>query len=457
MTTPSTVAPASPASLSSRDRLLLLFLALDAIGGGYISYKLYTDSVLMKGTGKSSGSCSQTFGSSCDAALSHAASVFMGIAWPVWSAAFYFMIFGLLLTVSSALWRRLPMPPTEGAPWARFLTLSFLGACVISIYLGYINYTQLSSPCPMCTGLYIVNAVGLGLSLSLRPGKPAQLLQGIPGILKSSQTQGALLTFILAVVFFQFSYNDAVQSGVQLSKAQSERAAQELKSLYGTHTFDLSKAPRKGAANAKIQLVEFSDFECPFCARFAQELKTLQASFPDDLSIHFFQYPLSFHPSARIFAAVSICADQKGKFWETHDALFALATKRAQEKLNKTAVTDAELVSLANDIGLDPEVLLSCVRSPETDARIDADIAQASKVVFENPEQTLGLDPKQVAQLPNPNRVEGLIGTPTWFMNGYFFSPKQIQPSAVMMEPLVKRLLSLPDAAPAPAPAAPTP
>jgi protein-disulfide isomerase/uncharacterized membrane protein len=414
MTTPTP--PSAP--LSSRDRLLLVLLALVTLAGGFISYKLYADSVLIKGTGKSSGVCSEALGATCDHALNDSASTFLGIAWPVWSAAFYFMIFGLILTISAALWRRQPLPPAEGSPWARFLTLAFVATCGLSAYLAYINYVVLPSPCPMCTGLYIVNALSLGLAISLRPGKPADILRGIPDILKSNQVQGALIIFVVATLFFQWSYTKTVEEHKQRSVEQGERAAEGIDALYGPNQVDLSQAPVKGSHNAKVKLVEFSDFECPYCGRFAQELQSLRAAFPDDqLSIHFMQFPLSFHPNARLFAAVSICAQSHGKFWETHDALFALAEERRQKRISK-AVTDAELVTLATSVGLDPESLLTCAKSPATDARVQADLDQGQRL--------------------------GVMGTPTWYLNGHAFNPEKVQGRAIMIEPLVKRLLALP-------------
>ncbi len=415
--------------MTSKHRTLLILLALDLLAGGYISYRLYNDSILIKATGASSGSCSQAFGSSCDPALSHANAVFLNLAWPIWSGAFYFMLFGLLIAVSAAAWRGQQVVKTEGSPWVRFLTLSFTGAVVVSAFLAYVNYTQLTSPCPMCTGLYIVNALGFGLVLALRPGKPGEILGGLGDVLKSSQVQSALVTFTIALFGFAWLYNSRIDEMRKLSKEQGEMAAQGIQTLRGPTVLDVSLAPTKGSANAKVQLVEFSDFECPYCSKFAQETKQLQERFPgDQLSISFLHYPLDhacnpnvtrpFHQSACKAASASICAQKLGdKFWDMHDALFAFFTTNRELGQHDKPLTDNDIVALSTSIKLDPEQMMACIRSPETLARIQLDIAQA--------------DTAKVS------------GTPTWFLNGHDFRADKIAPIADTIEPLIKRLLDL--------------
>ena len=74
--------------------------------------------------------------------------------------------------------------------------------------------------------------------------------------------------------------------------------------------------------NAPVKIVEFSDFECPFCERVYPTMKALEAKFGSKISLEYRQYPLSFHPNAQKAAEASECAGEQGKFWEMHDALF---------------------------------------------------------------------------------------------------------------------------------------
>lgn len=77
-----------------------------------------------------------------------------------------------------------------------------------------------------------------------------------------------------------------------------------------------------GSKNAKVKVVEFSDFECPFCARAFPTIKALQAKYGDKLSLEYRHYPLPFHPNAQKAAEASECAGEQGKFWQMHDKMF---------------------------------------------------------------------------------------------------------------------------------------
>lgn len=90
-------------------------------------------------------------------------------------------------------------------------------------------------------------------------------------------------------------------------------------------TLDLSGAQVKGPANAKIQLVEFSDFECPFCIRAFPTVEKILNDYKGQVRFYYMQYPLTqLHPHAQKAAEASLCAADQGKFWELHDKLFSL-------------------------------------------------------------------------------------------------------------------------------------
>jgi len=79
-----------------------------------------------------------------------------------------------------------------------------------------------------------------------------------------------------------------------------------------------------GAKNGKITLLEFSDFECPYCARFIPTVNQIKDAYPNDVTVVFKHFPLSFHPLAKPAAVATECAAEQGKFWEMHDAIFKL-------------------------------------------------------------------------------------------------------------------------------------
>jgi len=85
----------------------------------------------------------------------------------------------------------------------------------------------------------------------------------------------------------------------------------------------VGNSPAIGSKNAKVTIVEFSDFECPFCARAFATVKQIKDAYPKDVKIVYKQLPLTnIHPNAQKAAEASICAKDQGKFWEMHDKMF---------------------------------------------------------------------------------------------------------------------------------------
>ena len=86
---------------------------------------------------------------------------------------------------------------------------------------------------------------------------------------------------------------------------------------------DPDKAPSIGIANGKVTVVEFSDFECPYCARAFSTVKQILKTYPNDVKFYYEQFPLTnIHPNSEKAAEASLCAQEQGKFWEYHDKLF---------------------------------------------------------------------------------------------------------------------------------------
>lgn len=126
----------------------------------------------------------------------------------------------------------------------------------------------------------------------------------------------------------------------------------------------------KGPNDALITIVEFSEFQCPFCSRVGPTLAQVMERFGADVRIVFKHNPLSFHDRAPAAARASIAAQNQGKFWEYHDLLFA-----AQDRLS-----DADLAGHAEQLGLDIARFNADIAAPETQARIDEDMALARRL-----------------------------------------------------------------------------
>ena len=126
----------------------------------------------------------------------------------------------------------------------------------------------------------------------------------------------------------------------------------------------------KGAKNAKVTLVEYSDFECPFCTRFIPTVEQVLEKYPDDVRVVYRHFPLrSIHPNAAPAAAASECAADQGKFWEFHDELFA----------QTNGLNDAVYTTIAEGLGLNMSEFSDCVTSGKYASAVQEDEVSAQQ------------------------------------------------------------------------------
>ena len=147
--------------------------------------------------------------------------------------------------------------------------------------------------------------------------------------------------------------------------------------------------PEKGGKNAPVTIIEFSDYECPFCKRAESVVDQVMATYGDKVKVVFRDFPLPFHANARPAAEAANCANAMGKFWEYHGKLFA----------NQNALTVDRLNGYAVELGLDPQKFSDCLAQKPYAAAIDKDIEDGQKV--------------------------GVSGTPAFFVNGRMLSGAQ--------------------------------
>jgi protein-disulfide isomerase len=143
-----------------------------------------------------------------------------------------------------------------------------------------------------------------------------------------------------------------------------------------------------GNADAAVTLVEYSDFECPFCSRHYATMKQIKETYPNDVRIIFRHFPLSFHQEAQKAAEASECAADQGKFWEMYDKIF--------EANLAGDMSVAKWKTIAADLGLDTTKFDSCLDSGEKASRIAEDLNEGSGA--------------------------GVEGTPATFVNGQIVS-----------------------------------
>ncbi len=143
-------------------------------------------------------------------------------------------------------------------------------------------------------------------------------------------------------------------------------------------TISLDDDPFKGDPNAPVTIVEFSDFQCPFCARFFQQtLSQLEENYINTGKVKFVYRDLpldSIHPNARPTHIAAECADEQGKFWEYHDILF-----ENQGQWNRLASEDLEnsLKQYAQDLSLDVPSFETCLSSEEIADEVNKDVLEA--------------------------------------------------------------------------------
>ena len=128
--------------------------------------------------------------------------------------------------------------------------------------------------------------------------------------------------------------------------------------------------PALGAADAPVTLVEFSDFQCPFCASVLPTMKRLRQTYGDRLRIVWKDFPLTaIHPEAFKAAEAGQCARDQGKFWEYHDVLFA----------NQSALEPASLKKYAAAAGLDATSFDACLDTAKYTARVQSQIETGNR------------------------------------------------------------------------------
>ena len=164
--------------------------------------------------------------------------------------------------------------------------------------------------------------------------------------------------------------------GVQAQQAQPAQAQAAPARSAGAETTDvtvsLAGAPSKGESNAKLTLVEFTDYQCPFCSRhFRQIWPQIEQNYvkTGKVKLVLRDMPLeAIHPQALKAAEATHCAADQGKFWEMHDRLFA----------NQTALQRKDLSTHAQELGLDVAAFDQCVDSAKGTARVRKDVQDSS-------------------------------------------------------------------------------
>jgi len=358
-------------------KLALIVLSILQIAGVYISELLIKAHIELKiGNTRDTGLCAASEFFSCKAAAKSPYSELFDIPIAVIGEAYYICV--ILMLVLCRL-----LNPRWGQAGLIILGITTSLSVIYSLFLGAVSYWTLGVLCPLCIGLYLVNILSLSLLVWVQAWRPRVWLT------YATHPLAWIMAFFmgLSLVGSQSMYAQHYQRSYEyVMKKRKARIPVFVPITRG-------EAPVRGVS-ARALIIEFSDFQCPYCRRFSRYLKEAFDSAGDQpFSYAFRHFPLSSqcnpyvkkdrHPRACQAALASICAQEQGNFWELHDILFA----------HQHELEDEDLKKYATEVGLDLNHFTACMQSDQARERLNFDIKEA--------------------------REFGVPATPVFFVNGW--------------------------------------
>lgn len=317
----------------------------------------------------------------CDAVAASPYSALLGVPNALWAAFAYALVLWLALR-SRRERDRFPVAPAALLFWGA------LGMTGYTAFLVIVSFTRLDTFCLFCAALWgLQAALQVALLVAARHVRP---IAGLRRELAAVATAPArALVFLAAALALAV----ALILGVpQLYPADTRPGSGTTVILPAAALPD--ELPARGPADAPHVLVGFSDYRCPFCKEAAKELAIFRERHPGLLREVHLHFPLedacnplldwAMHRGACLCARAALCAGEQGRFWEMHDALFALETERGWD--------DRAPLVVARRLGLAPGPFVRCLEDDHTSVRLKAQV-------------DAGVDLK-------------LPGTPTFFLDG---------------------------------------
>jgi protein-disulfide isomerase len=223
-----------------------------------------------------------------------------------------------------------------------------------------------------------------------------------------------VIVAFVAVVFFLGGYltHAFVASDTAEARAPVQETGGATASSSNLFVIDADDDPFLGPADAPVTIIEFSDFECPFCKRFHDEtFDRILDTYEGRVRYVYRDFPLSsIHPAAQKAAEAAECADEQGQFWAIHEQLFAAQADWA----NASNVTEA-LKSYAAELGLDGSEFDECLDTGRYAAEVLEDLSDGT--------------------------AYGIMGTPTFYVNGVELAGAQ--PFSAFQEVIDRQLAEL--------------
>jgi protein-disulfide isomerase/uncharacterized membrane protein len=268
-----------------------------------------------------------------------------------------------------------------------------LFSSLFSIYLFAISIFVIKALCLMCVGIYIINFAMLFIvthEIIKESISPFKIIYDQILFALQKYTLSSLIFIIIAISGISFLYYNNINE----EKREWRKRYEDI--ISGTaivHNINIENSSTAGNPDAKVTIVEFSDFQCPFCKEADETLDKILEKYRGNIKIVFKHFPLDtkcnllltreVHKNACSAAIASICADEQGKFWEYKKLLFH----------NQEALDYSNLIELAKKAGLENQKFTDCLMSPgERLQKIVSDIHQGYEL--------------------------GVRSTPTLFLNG---------------------------------------
>lgn len=394
--------------------IILILLSLTGIMVSSISLNQHFDHITDGFKGDSFCSINEVI--DCEAVDASEYSTIKGVPTAGLGLLFYLIIFVYGLNAI-----RNPEKKSTGLSFSILLSI---GSLVVTGFMAYIASVKLEVFCILCVSMYIINILiflilpfGIGESLVSLPEFFLKYLQSIfnQNIFSDFKpkfwghvTFSIFFLLIGSMILFKIEENTniaaveakrkAYLASIKKNQNQNQKPQMTIEERIKLHfespqiELNTSGHPFKGNPKAKVKIVEFSDFECPFCKRAAEYFSSIMKSYEDDVAFYYINYPLDkacnpkmtrdLHKNACLAAKAAICAGSEGKFWPMHDILFE----------NNRSISAITLPKFANKINLSWSELNQCIQSSETKAILDKDFTLANQV--------------------------GVSGTPTVLING---------------------------------------
>ncbi len=359
-------------------RLKFLFLSVLALVGLTLSILLTHHFYEIRGEGVHfKSACNLGTAVNCDlVAASPSAELFSGFPLSSFAAGWFLTFFFISLFNYQKQWQREAARATLG--------LTLIGVCISGFYF-WLMRVKLQTLCLYCLGVDLSLLASFVIALSLKPEL------SLRSALNRSQWKNFLMIGVGSHIAMIFGLSALDQNAFRPTEAQE--VAESILSSPPVHIDLDDHSPSIGPKNAPITIVEFSDFQCPFCRIGALNLNTLLYRYPGKIRVVFKNYPLdqkcnadfpqTMHPAACEAARNAICAHEQGQFEGAYEILF--------EK--QSSLLEGKVAGLLSGLSLDQARLSACAAAPATSLQIMKDLAEGKTL--------------------------GITGTPTFFVNGH--------------------------------------